>query len=75
MKNFAVVSISGGIVSNIIVGNSEEEVKPFVGDVVEITEQTGPASIGFLWDGEVFSNPAVAIVEEANSNTVSTTAE
>jgi hypothetical protein len=59
MSNFAVVNPAGGIVSNVIVGDSLEIVEPIVGPCVEVTEGTGPAGIGWSWDGLVFTAPPV----------------
>ena len=58
MAIYAVVPSSGGVVSNTVAGDNVEEVKSIVGDVVEVTEETGPAGIGFTWDGTVFTPPA-----------------
>jgi hypothetical protein len=52
MANYAVVPLSGGIVNNIVVGDSLEQVRLIVGDVVQITEETGRAGIGYTWDAE-----------------------
>jgi hypothetical protein len=57
MANFAVVNPAGGVVSNVIVGDSLEIVEPIVGPCVEVTEATGPASPGWVWDGATFSAP------------------
>jgi hypothetical protein len=57
MAIYAVVPSSGGVVSNTVAGDNVEEVKSIVGDVVEVTEETGPAGIGFTWDGTVFTPP------------------
>jgi hypothetical protein len=54
MAVFAVVNPEGGIVSNTISGESKEIVQKIVGSVVEVTEETGSASIGYLWDGNKF---------------------
>jgi hypothetical protein len=58
MAVYAVVPLEGGVVSNIVAGENIEDVKAVVGDVVEMTEETGPAGIGYTWDGTVFSPPA-----------------
>jgi hypothetical protein len=58
MAIYAVVASDGGVVSNTVAGDDIEEVKAVVGDAVEVTEETGPANIGFTWDGTVFSPPA-----------------
>jgi hypothetical protein len=58
MAVYAVVPLEGGVVSNTVAGDNIEDVKSVVGDVVEVTEATGPASIGYTWDGNVFSPPA-----------------
>lgn len=52
MSTFAVVPLTGGTVTNVIVGDSLETVTPIVGECVEVTEDTGPASIGYVWDSE-----------------------
>ena len=59
MPNYAVVSPNGGEVSNIVVGSDLESVTEVVGPVVEITETTGGASIGWIWNPEtgVFTLP------------------
>lgn len=58
MAIFAVVASSGGTVTNTVVGDNLDDVKAVVGEVVEITETTGPASIGYIWDGSTFTPPA-----------------
>jgi hypothetical protein len=63
MANFAVVNPLGGIVSNVVVGEDLATVEAVVGSVVEIKEETGTASIGWIWDGTSFTNPGV--VEDA----------
>ena len=57
MKRFAVVPIAGGIVSNVVVGNSLEVVTAIVGECVEENDATGVAGIGYTWDGSVFTAP------------------
>lgn len=64
MANFAVVPPQGGIVSNVIVGDDKEAVEAIVGPVVEVTEDTGAASIGWYWDGTVFSIEPPVVPEE-----------
>jgi hypothetical protein len=54
---FAVVPHNGGVVSNIVVGDALEVVEAICGDCVEVTEETGEAYIGYLWNGAVFSSP------------------
>jgi len=61
---FAVVAHSGGVVSNVIVGDSLEAVEAIVGECVQETETTGPAIIGWTWDGAVFVAPPEPEVEE-----------
>jgi hypothetical protein len=63
MKTFAIVNSQEGYVSNVIVGNSLEELTPIMGFLVEITETTGDANIGYWWDGTTFST-AVQITPE-----------
>ena len=58
MAVYAVVPLEGGVVSNTVAGENIEDVKAVVGDVVEMTEETGPVGIGYTWDGTVFSPPA-----------------
>jgi len=60
MAIFAVVSPSGGTVSNTVVGDSAESLLPIVGEVVELTDATGGAGIGWTWDPATgtFSPPA-----------------
>lgn len=60
MKRFAIVPIIGGIVSNVVVGESIESVTAIVGECVEETEATGPVSVGYEWNGSVFIAPLVA---------------
>lgn len=55
MKTFAVVDNNGGIVSNIVVGESIDLVSSIVGSCVEQTEETGNAEIGASWNGSVFT--------------------
>lgn len=55
--NYAIVDPSGGIVSNVVVGDSLEIVQSILGPCVEETENTGPAGIGYIWDGSVFKPP------------------
>jgi uncharacterized protein YegJ (DUF2314 family) len=50
MPNYAVVNPQGGVVSNIVVGDNLESVKEVISDVVEITEETGVAGIGYTWN-------------------------
>lgn len=57
MAIFAVVNPEGGVVSNTVVGDSLESITQFVGPCVEITEATGGASIGDIWDGTKFIRP------------------
>jgi hypothetical protein len=64
MANYAVVPLSGGKVNNIVVGDSLEQVRLIVGNAVEITEETGRAGIGYIWDGITFSAPSVEEEEE-----------
>lgn len=54
---YAVVNPSGGIVSNAVVGDDIDSVQAVVGPCVEITEATGPAAEGYIWDGERFTPP------------------
>lgn len=51
---FAVVNKSGGTVSNIVVGEDIDIVTSIVGECVEQTEETGPAGIGYAWNGIYF---------------------
>lgn len=62
MKTFAVVSPAGGIVTNTVAGENKADVEAIVGPVVEITAETGPASIGWSWDGTIFTDPNAPIV-------------
>lgn len=61
MPNYAVVSPNGGEVSNVIVGSDLASVQEVVGDVVEITEETGNSGIGWIWNPETgkFISPAL----------------
>lgn len=52
MAVFAVVNPGGGEVTNLVIGDSLESVTELVGGAVEVTEQTGSASIGGTWDPE-----------------------
>jgi hypothetical protein len=52
MPNYAVVPLRGGVVSNIVVGSDLESVREVVGEVVEVTEETGHAGIGHAWNAE-----------------------
>lgn len=54
MKRFAVVPTSGGIVSNVVVGEDAATVSAVVGECVEETKTTGPADTGSAWNGSVF---------------------
>lgn len=58
MPNYAVVNPNGGQVSNVVVGETLEAVQEVVGACVEVTEATGPASIGYAWDGSQFTAPS-----------------
>lgn len=58
MANYAVVNPSGGVVSNVVVGDSLEAVQEVVGSCVEVTEVTGAAGPGYLWDGTTFTAPS-----------------
>lgn len=62
MPNYAVVSPEGGLVNNVVVGDDLATVEAVVGPCVEVTEATGPAAIGWLWDGSVFTNPNAPLV-------------
>ncbi len=64
MAIYAVVASSGGVVSNTVAGDNIEDVKAVVGDAVEVTEETGPANIGWIWDGTVFISPDAQMVVE-----------
>lgn len=64
MANYAVVNPEGGFVSNVVVGESKTDVEAVVGSVVEVTEETGPASINWYWDGTVFSVEPPVVPEE-----------
>lgn len=55
MAGYAVVNPAGGIVSNTVAGTDIDTVQAVVGPCVEITEATGPAAAGYLWDGERFT--------------------
>lgn len=57
MPNYAIVPVTGGVVSNVVVGETKGEVEQVVGSVIEITEETGGASIGWIWDGTKFYHP------------------
>lgn len=57
MAIYAVVNSEGGIVTNVVVGNDLESVKNVVGDCVEVTDETGSAGPGYVWDGLVFTQP------------------
>lgn len=57
MTNYAVVAGIGGVVTNTVVGNDKESVEAVVGPVVEMTEETGPAGIGWTWNGATFDPP------------------
>jgi hypothetical protein len=54
---YAVVNPAGGVVSNVVVGEDLETVAAVVGGCVEETDATGPAGIGYIWDGTVFLPP------------------
>lgn len=54
---FAVVNETGGIVSNVVVGDDIDTVRSVVGSCVEVTEATGPAAEGYTWDGATFAPP------------------
>ena len=57
MANFAIVNPNGGIVNNVVAAETIDAVLEYVGPCVEVTEATGPASIGYVWDGTVFTPP------------------
>jgi hypothetical protein len=59
MPNYAVVSLQGGVVSNIVVGSDLDSVQEVVGEAVEMTEETGLAGIGYTWNAETgkFESP------------------
>ena len=57
MKRFAVVPATGGVVQNVVIGESLAIVSAVVGECVEETEATGVAGIGYTWDGSVFTAP------------------
>ena len=58
MKRFAVVSLTGGTISNVVVGENIDSVWPIVGECVEETEDTGVAAIGYTFDPAMRSNGA-----------------
>ena len=58
MAVFAIVTPSGGVVTNTVVGDSIDYITELVGPCVEVTEATGGASIGDIWDGTTFSRPS-----------------
>lgn len=62
-KRYAVVPHTGGTVSNIIVGDDLATVESIVGECVEMTEETGQAGPGYLWDGTTFTAPADPVTE------------
>lgn len=64
MPNYAVVAGIGGVVTNTVVGNDKESVEAVVGSVVEMTEETGPAGIGWTWNGTTFDPPTPPVIEE-----------
>lgn len=57
MPNYAVVNPQGGSVSNIVVGEDLATVEAVVGPCVEMTENTGSAAIGWIWNGTKFIDP------------------
>jgi hypothetical protein len=57
-KTYAAVNPAGGVVSNIVVGDDIDTVSGIVGPCVEQTDATGPAAIGYTWDGSTFTPPA-----------------
>lgn len=64
---FAVVNPAGGTVSNVVAGDDPATVEAVVAPCVQETETTGPAGIGYTWDGTVFSAP---VEEPAPSTTL-----
>lgn len=63
MKKFAVVNPSGGNVGNVVVGEDIEIVQAVVGPCVEVTDETGPAAEGYIWDGVKFTSPFIPTEE------------
>ena len=63
MNRYAVVPHSGGFISNVVVGNDLATVEAVTGECVQETESTGPAVIGYAWDGSTFHAPEVTDVE------------
>lgn len=61
MAIFALVSPDGGVVQNVVVGTDLESTSSIVGPCVEVTDTTGPAVIGGIWNAslKVFENPTV----------------
>ena len=57
MPNYAVVGGIDGTVSNTVVGDDKASVEAVVGSVVEMTEETGNAGIGWIWNGTTFEPP------------------
>jgi len=55
MKRFAV--IGGSIVTNVVMGESLEEVSAVVGPCIELTEETLFVGINWAWDGTTFTPP------------------
>ena len=65
MNVYAVVNVSQGRVSNIIIADSLEQARSLINSVVEVTELTGPARIGDWWDGSIFMDEQPTTPEES----------
>jgi len=57
MTNFAVISKNDSIVRAVYVANIIEDINEDPETVIEVTEETGQAGIGFTWNGSEFINP------------------
>ena len=64
MAIFALVSPEGGVVQNVVVGSDLDSTIAVVGPCVEVTEDTGPAVIGWNW------NPTTGLLDNPNPQQV-----
>jgi hypothetical protein len=57
MTNFAVINKNDSIVESVYVAEITEDINEDPETVIEVTEETGQAGIGFTWNGSEFINP------------------
>ena len=64
MTNFAVINKNDSIVESVYVAETIEDIAEEPETVIEVTEETGQAGIGFTWNGSQFINPETGTIYE-----------